>query len=153
MVLDHVGKDYIEQTLRLLIDIHNEIIEKSGGEKGVRDQGGLYNSICKISNMRFKKHEDPSLVAAFVYAELARRHHFNDGNKRTAHIFAKVMLFLMDFHLKVDYRSATPFIIRIAEHNSKITTSQIKSWIEMNLTSIDEKDIGKYINDVIQEVM
>jgi len=43
-----VSKEFIEDSYKLICEIHNKIIEQSGGENGVRDAGGLYNSIHKI---------------------------------------------------------------------------------------------------------
>ena len=143
---------FVEQTFQVVSKLHEKIINYSGGEKGIRDKGGLYNSVYKILNFQEKHTDDPVSVGAFVYKELARRHHFNDGNKRTAHIFAKVNLFIMGVHFKIEYKEAVLFIIKIAEFESKVTFNEIKEWIKPRLTKIPEKDMVKYIKNIILEV-
>ena len=147
-----VGRFFIEQIIQVITNLHRAIIVKSGGEMGVRDEGGLYNSVCKILNFQKKYENDPISVGAFVYKELSRRHHFNDGNKRTAHIFAKIILFTMGFHFKIEYGDAVHFIIKVAEYESTVTFSEIKGWIKPHLIEIPEKDIAKYIKKIITEV-
>lgn len=146
------SKEFLQQSLDLIEHLHNNIIKESGGENGIRDEGGLYNSVYRINNFRLKHFDNPSVVGAFVYMELARRHHFNDGNKRTAHAFAKMMIYLMGFHLRVEYKDATQFIMKIAEYKSKVTSEEINDWIQSQLNTIDEKDTGTYINQIIQEI-
>src|SRR3989344_3891612 len=114
-----VSKEFVDETYSLIADVHDKIIEQTGGIKGIRDIGGLQHSINKVLTFQNNNSNDSISVGAFVYKELARRHHFNDGNKRTAHAFAKIMLFLMDNHFKIQYKEAVPFIIEIAKHDSK----------------------------------
>jgi death-on-curing family protein len=147
-----VSEVFIEQIIEVITNLHETIIVQSGGEKGIRDKGGLYNSIYKILYFQEKQADDPVSVSAFVYKELARRHHFNDGNKRTAHVFAKIILFIMGFHFKIEYKDAVYFIIKIAEYGSIVTFNEIKDWLKPHVMEIPEKDIGKYIKKLVLEV-
>lgn len=150
-----VSRDYIEKSYVLISQLHDKIIEHSGGVKGIRDAGGLYHSLHRILIYQEEHSADPISVGAFVYEELARRHHFNDGNKRTAHAFAKLMLFLMDYHLKIEYKEAVYFIIEIAKYNSPVSSKKIKEWVKKHLTLVPEQyknDIIKYLNDTILDV-
>ena len=151
MGLPKISKDFVEKSFQLISELHNAIINTSGGEHGIRDDGGLYNSVYKILRYQENNNNDPVSVGAFVYKEIARRHHFNDGNKRTAHTYAKVVLYLMSYHLKVEYKNATPFIIKIAEYQSQVTFAEIKMWIEKNLVKISDEDIAKYLKEIILE--
>jgi len=148
-----ISRRYVEENYEAVSKVHNKIIEVSGGEKGIRDKGGLYNSVYNILKcMERYGYKDPASIGAFVYEELAKRHHFNDGNKRTAHAFAKIVLMLMDYHLKIDYTKAVPFIIEIAKFNSKMTLEDIKKWIKPNLVKIPRPDIEKYLKDVLLDI-
>ena len=101
--------------------------------------------------------DDPMAVGAFVYQELAQRHHFSDGNKRTAHAFAKIMLFLSGYHLKIEYKEAVKFIIEVAKYKSKITPEKIKEWVGKHtlkirvwkplIIAVEEKNVEKYLNE------
>jgi len=46
-----IDKEFLNETLLSLVAFHDKIIENSGGTKGVRDLGGLYNSIYKIFSL------------------------------------------------------------------------------------------------------
>ncbi|MBU1111331.1 MAG: type II toxin-antitoxin system death-on-curing family toxin [archaeon] len=152
MVEARVSKEFVDETFQIIAKIHEAIIDESGGEKGIRDEGGLHHSIHKIYNYQIKNSNNPVSVGAFVYKEFARRHHFNDGNKRTAHIYAKIILFTMGFHFKIEYKEAVIFIIKVAEYESKITFNGIKNWISPHLIKISEEDLVKYIKKIILEV-
>ncbi|TAL58412.1 MAG: hypothetical protein EPN86_00130 [Nanoarchaeota archaeon] len=47
-----------------------------GGVTGIRDEGGVYNSVLKFLIYSKRHISNPYNVAAFVYAEFATRHHF-----------------------------------------------------------------------------
>lgn len=148
-----VSKDFIEEIDDLITRLHDGIINQSGGTHGVRDKGGLYHSIHKILLRQEENSDDPLSVGTFVYEELARRHHFNDGNKRTAHAFAKIMLFLSGFHLKIEYKEAVKFIIEIAKYESKVSTKEIKEWIKKHLVPVEGKNLEKYLNETILDIV
>ena len=144
-----ISKEFVDKAVEFLCEFHDLIVDESGGIKGVRDIGGLHNSVYKILTYRKRHQDDPVSVGAFVYEELARRHHFNDANKRTAHAFAKFQLFFMGAHLKVEYKDAVPFVIEIAKHDSKVTINQIKDWIRSNISELPHEQVEKYINETI----
>lgn len=147
-----VSKEFVDGAIAFLEKYHDLIIAYSGGMKGVRDSGGLYNSVYKILLSLRRREDNPVYVGAFVYEELARRHHFNDGNKRTAHAFAKILLFSMNVHLKVEYQNAVPFIIEVAKHESIVTLNDIKSWVKSNLTELPHQDLEKYLNETVMDI-
>lgn len=147
-----VSKEFVEKTVEFLSKYHDIIVEHSGGMKGVRDLGGLHHSVYKILMYQKRREDNPIAVGAFVYEELARRHHFNDANKRTAHAFAKILLFSMNAHLKVEYKDAVPFIIEVAKHESKVTFDQIKGWVNSHLTNLPHEDLEKYLNETVLDI-
>jgi death-on-curing protein len=107
------------------INIHNRIIEISGGEKGIREEGGIYNSTYKLLNHQHKNQRNPTSIGAFALNEFARRHFFVDGNKRTAYAIAKIFMLINKCHLKINYQEATQFILEVAKHGSKVTFDEI----------------------------
>ena len=147
-----VSKDLLESINDLILTLHERIIKQSGGTNGVRDNGGLYHSIHKILLYQEEIADDPISLGAFVYEELARRHHFYDGNKRTAHVFAKIMLFLSGYHLKIEYQEAVKFIIEIAKDHSKVSTTEIKRWINKHIILLEGKNREKYLNEAISDI-
>jgi len=59
---------------------------------------------------------------------------------------------MMGFHIKIGYKDAIPFIIKIAEFESKISSNNIVKWINSNLIRVEEKDMESYLNEVILEI-
>ncbi|MBI2173047.1 MAG: hypothetical protein HYT73_02425 [Candidatus Aenigmarchaeota archaeon] len=90
------------------------------------------------------------LNTAFIYAELSKRHYFVDGDKRTAHIFAKAFLMSEGFHFSIPYKTAVDFIISIAKDD--VSINRIKKWLEDNSVKIKEKDIESYIKKEIENL-
>ena len=133
----------MEQTI---LGIHKKIIEISGGEQGVRDEGGIYNSTYKLLNYQYKNQKQPLGIGAFVLNEFARRHYFTDGNKRTAYAVAKIFMLINKCHLQINYKEATKFILEVAKYNSEVTLNQINDWLKDKCVIIPDKDVENYLN-------
>lgn len=90
-------------TRQQVILLHSELIKKTGGTNGIRDESLLDSAL----NAPFQGHADtdyfPSLQekAARLGIGLVRNHAFVDGNKRLgAHI---MLLFLSLNHIELEY--------------------------------------------------
>lgn len=129
-----------------IIKIHDAIIKLSGGEHGIRDEGGIYNSTYKLLNHQYKNQINPTSIGAFALNEFAKRHFFIDGNKRTAYAIAKIFMLINKCHLKIQYKEATNFILEVAKHDSKISFEDIKKWLDKNCSIIEGKDVENYLN-------
>jgi len=147
-----VSKNYVLLMKDNVIAHHNLIIKTSGGEIGIRDDAGLYNACWKICITLEKQDLKPEEVAADVFEDLAKRHHFTDGNKRTAYCLAKIILIGLGYHLKIKYEGALPFILKVAEYNNTITKEEIKDWIKNNMEKIKTKKIDRYIKDLYYDL-
>lgn len=148
-----MSKDFIIKNNELLVNLHDLIIKESGGEYGVRDEGGIYNSMFKIWNYSKIHYKEPTKVGALVFEELAKRHHFVDGNKRTAYCFTKSILITSGYHLKIKYTSAVDFILQIANHNNPKTLKEIEEWLKKYVTIIPkDAQIDIYLKDLLYEI-
>ncbi|MDP4039189.1 MAG: type II toxin-antitoxin system death-on-curing family toxin [Candidatus Pacearchaeota archaeon] len=141
-----VSKEFVLKMKEMIVKIHNTIIKLSGGEMGIRDDGGVYNSTYKLLNHQYKNQRNPKSIGAFAINEFAKRHYFIDGNKRTAYALAKIFMLINGCHLRVQYKEATPFILEIAKYESKTTFEDIKKWFNGNCSLIDQKDVENYLN-------
>jgi len=139
-------KKLIEGMNKMIKNIHNGIIRISGGENGIRDEGGIHNSLYKLLSYQNRNKTNPSNIGAFALNEFAKRHYFTDGNKRTAFAIAKILMLVNKCHLKIKYREATDFIIKVAKYESKITFDEIKKWIKQNCIMINEKELVNYLS-------
>jgi len=78
-----------------LIDIHNRLIDqslktKNIGHYGLRDDSILDYLCDKLENHRYKENQEDNAyyVGTEIFFNIACRHPFTDGNKRTAYIAA-----------------------------------------------------------------
>src|SRR3989344_6489814 len=127
MGLGEVTKEKVSNWTNLLKQIHPLIILRSGGIGGIRDEGGLYNSVYRVLTFLQKHPGHSYLIAAYIYKEFATRHHFMDGNKRTAHLFVRIFLISRNLQLKVQYKEPAQFIISIA--HEKKSLKEIEAWV------------------------
>ncbi len=132
-----ISKFFVEQSYLVLLKLHEDIISLSGGEQGVRDEGGLYHSVYKILLYQERFEEQPGKIASLIFRELAQKHHFTDGNKRTSYAFAKVSLYLLGYHFSIKYEEALSQIVTIASYQSSLSKEQIAQWIEEHLEKIE----------------
>jgi len=142
-------KELILKLKEDIIQIHNSIIRESGGIIGVRDDAGIYNSIYKFLNYQYRHQKDATGLGAFILNEFAKRHYFNDGNKRTAYAIAKIFMLINRCHFQMEYSQAIPFILEVAKYGSKIEFNDIREQLKKDCKTIDEKDIKEYLKDVL----
>ncbi len=130
-----VTKEETETLVQTIIKIHNDIVSAtqkdipSGGEPGVRDEGGLHVLSYKILSLINRK-ADPIEIGAEILQDAAARHYFWDGNKRTAYVLAKTFMLQNGLELKPDYEKTVDFIVDVA--NKKANKSEIRKWIQEN---------------------
>ncbi len=124
-----ISREKVDELVEVLEKLHGDIINKSGGEHGVRDKGGLVHAAYEILKATERKNSDVFRTAAVIYRMLATRHYFVDGNKRTAHVMARIWLRSHGYRLKVSYAKAIPFIINIANN---MPLEGIEQWIKEN---------------------
>jgi len=143
-----VSKQFLLNMVDTIIHLHDAIIKLSGGEKGIRDEGGIHNSTYKLLIHQNKNQKKPISIGAFTLNEFAKRHYFIDGNKRTAYVLAKVFMLINKCHLKTEYPKALNFILDVAKHNSKLTLDDIKDWLSKNCIIVEEKDAESYLKEL-----
>lgn len=80
-------------TLSDLLELHDSVIETSGGLRGVRDIGILESILIHIQNDEYYP-DFADKLTHLVYA-VNKSHAFNDGNKRTS-IMAGVYFLLLN---------------------------------------------------------
>lgn len=148
-----VSKGIVLKMEKMIISIHNTIIKLSGGEYGVREEGGIYNSTYKLLNHQYRNKRNPTSIGAFALNEFAKRHFFVDGNKRTAYAIAKIFMLINSCHLQIQYKEATKFILEIAKYDSKVSFEKIKEWLDDKCMNIEEKDVENYLNKTALNLM
>lgn len=113
--------------------IHNILIDKFGGSKGVRDNGLLESALGRpyatFDNVEL--YSNPSEKAAAIMESIAINHPFVDGNKRTAYTLMRLLLLENDQDIVASQQEKYDFVISVTTGEFKF--DEIKSWIELNL--------------------
>lgn len=109
--------------------IHELLIDKFGGSKGIRDRGILESSINRPYQTFDQKELYPEAVdkAAAIFESIISNHPFIDGNKRTAYVLMRLILRENNLNVHTDNHEKYAFVIRAAK--GEIKFDQIKEWL------------------------
>src|SRR6185436_4153138 len=113
--------------------IHDILIEKFGGLKGIRDHGILDSAINRPYQTFDGQdlYPDPVDKAAAIFESIISNHPFVDGNKRTAYVLMRLLLLEHELDLAAVEEAKYDFVITAAK--GELRFEQIKSWIKTNL--------------------
>jgi len=112
-----------------VLTIHEILIEKFGGLKGVRD----INVLLSALNRPFatfdgeELHKTINEKAAALIESLVKNHAFIDGNKRTGYVIMRLFMMQNGFDINASYTEKYDFVIDIASGKSEI--HEIVNWI------------------------
>lgn len=124
--------------LRDALNIHDILIDNFGGSKGVRDQGSLESALSRpfatFDNQEL--YPSPTEKAAAVFESILINHPFIDGNKRTAYVLLRLILFEAGLDLKAS--QADKYQMVIAASTGEIRFEQIKHWIQTHIAQKNE---------------
>jgi death on curing protein len=116
-----------------VLAIHDILVERFGGVKGVRDRAALESAINRPYQTFDGQELYPGAVdkAAAIFESIISNHPFVDGNKRTAYVLMRLLLKqkLMDISASEDEKF--DFVIKCAQ--GTLTFDGIKTWIKSKL--------------------
>lgn len=120
-------------TLDEALAIHERVIERFGGDPGVRDPGLLESALYRP---RTGYYGDLPSMATAMFESLIKNHPFVDGNKRVAFFATDVFLRLNGWKIRVDPDEAYAFLI---EHLGEGTLDfdRIVAWIHGSVVPLD----------------
>lgn len=119
-------------TLVETLELHERLIERFGGSRGVRDLGLLESALMRPQTGYYKS---LSLQAAALLQSLTQNHAFVDGNKRVAFATTAIFLRMNGYRLKVDADNGESFLIQKVI-KKKMSLVEITSWIEKHMKEI-----------------
>lgn len=110
-----MGPQFLE--LEEVLQLHADLIERYGGEPGVRDLGLLESALAmpRSGSHGVYFHADLHEMAAAYLFHIVRGHPFVDGNKRTGAMAAFVFLALNDLRLACSNRALVAEVVAVAE--------------------------------------
>ena len=120
-------------TLNELLELYRRIIEQSGGEGGISNQGALESALAQ-PRMTFGG-EDlyPTIVekASALGFSLIKNHPFVDGNKRIGHAAMEVFLILNGFEIEATVDEQEKVILQLA--SGKLGRDEFTEWLREHI--------------------
>ena len=114
-----------------VLAIHERLIERFGGDHGVRDQGLLESALFRPQTGYYTHIED---MAAAMFESLLVNYAFVDGNKRVAFFATDIFLRLNGWKLVVSADEGEQFIIGMLEANDR-SFEKILTWIQAHIST------------------
>jgi len=120
-------------TLKEVERIHEILIDKFGGSKGIRDRGILESAI----NRPFQTFDQTELYplpvdkAAAIFESIISNHPFVDGNKRTAYVLMRLILREHSLDIFANQDVKYEFVINAAK--GEIKYEQIRQWLNNHI--------------------
>lgn len=105
--------------LEEVIEAHEALLKKYGGDSGIRDQGLLESAIHRPQATVFGEEAYPTLFdkAAVICQSLLMNHAFVDGNKRIAFAACHLTLLINGWDLTASNKEVYDFLIQaITKH-------------------------------------
>jgi death-on-curing protein len=113
--------------------IHNILIDKFGGSKGIRDIGLLDSALARPFATFDNKdlYVDSVEKASAILESIIINHPFIDGNKRTAYVLMRLILMENDEDIVASQEEKYDFVISASKGEFRF--EEIKSWIKSHL--------------------
>jgi death on curing protein len=119
-------------TLEETLVLHQALINRFGGDGGVRDLGLLESALMRPQTGYY---ETLSLQAAALLQSLTQNHAFVDGNKRVAFATTAIFLRMNGFRLVVEPDNGETFLIKEVIQK-KISIAPISVWLEKHMKRV-----------------
>jgi death on curing protein len=115
-----------------ILYLHQEIMERSEGTGGVRDQGLLESAVYRPQASFGGEDLYPDLFskAAALGHSVIKNHPFADGNKRTGFEAMRLMLRLNGYDIQASLNAKFNFVMAIAE--GRLKEQAIADWLKRN---------------------
>lgn len=110
-------------TTEKIIEIHNEIIERYGGTKGILNSGTIDFLVYRLD-----KETDVFKRAALTMEIIIKDHPFVDGQKRTGFQIADLLLREEGYHIHTSKEEVLRALLKMAKY--KCTAGKIEEWLK-----------------------
>jgi death-on-curing protein len=123
-------------SLREILELHDKIIEISGGAKGIRDIHALESAINqpRLTFNRTDLYPDILTKAAALCFFLVMNHPFVDGNKRIGHAAMETFLILNGFEIEASIDEQETIILDLAD--GKLDREKFTAWLNNHIIHI-----------------
>ncbi len=124
---------------KVVIYLHEQLIQAYGGTHGLRDENLLESALEQPKATFGEQYLHGSLMkmaAAYGY-HLCNNHPFIDGNKRIALVAMDIFLQRNGFEITASEKDTYNLIIELA--SDKISKESLASWLENNTSKLTNK--------------
>ena len=101
-------KNTLFPSLQETLELHRQLIQRFGGESGIRDLGLLESALIRPQTGYY---DTLSLQAAALLQSLCQNRCFVDGNNRVAFATAAIFLTMNGYRLTVEAADGESFIV------------------------------------------
>jgi death-on-curing protein len=124
-----------------IVDLHQALLDQTGGATGIRDLGGLESALAqpRATFGGVDLHETIVQKAAALGFSLTLNHPFVDGNKRVAHAAMDVFLVLNGLELVGTVDEQERLMLGLAD--GQITREQLTEWLEEHTQPADSSAV------------
>ncbi len=123
-------------TIFQILELHERLIETSGGASGVKDFGALESALAQ-PEMTFGGEDLYSTLiekaGALAYS-LCMNHPFVDGNKRVAHAAMEIFLILNGFEINATVDEQEILFLELA--SGKVKREELVDWLQRNVVPL-----------------
>jgi len=111
--------------------VHDRQLAEHGGLDGVRDPGAVESALARPQDLAAYADPDIADLAAAYAFGLVRHHGFNDGNKRTGWVVARLFLADNGHQLRVDPVDAVRTVEALA--SGALEEKELAAWFRDQL--------------------
>jgi death on curing protein len=115
-----------------IVDLHQSLLDQTGGSAGIRDLAGLESALAqpRATFGGTDLHRTIVQKAAALAFSLALNHPFVDGNKRVAHAAMEVFLLMNSWELVGTVDEQERLMLDLAD--GQMTREQLTAWLEQH---------------------
>ena len=126
----HIENAMSGLTVEKIIEIHDEIIIRYDGAKGILSESTLHYMVFRVSRMKgiFRR-------AATILHAIGSQHPFVDGNKRTALVVAENVLGQQGYYIAADEDIIVEFMLAVASYTYE--PDEIESWLKEHVKKME----------------
>ena len=119
-------------TLEEILAIHESVIERFGGQPGIRDYGLLLSALYRPQTGYYN---DLAEMGAALFESLIIIHPFIDGNKRVAFFGTDVFFRLNGYQFKVKPNDTYQFLVELIQSQT-CDFDHLLPWVRKFIVSI-----------------
>ena len=114
----------------LVLTIHADLLQRYGGQPGLRDRGLLESALAqpRMTAGRKEIHKTVFEKAAAYGYHVCNNHPFIDGNKRVAFVLMDIFLQKNGWNITSTEEEAYTMMISLA--SGKLTKAQLAAWLK-----------------------